>query len=582
MPGAAPFVWGVWAAMLLLALFYVAKFGSRLPFYDDWLLVPTLTGAEPLTVAYLWEPVNEHRVPVPKLILYVVDRLSGFDFRAGMFLNVALLGGLSLAMLRTMQSMRGHLHFADAFIPLLVLGLGQWESLLIQYALNLVGSTVVAGTFLLLLAGSGPQVSPRRTLLMAGCLVLLPLCGASGLVLVPALALWLALVGARHCRAADVPSRRLGLLVLVLVATALLLSGLYLVGLRSPGNGPTASKPAPLLAHGLDVLALVFGAPGLAVAPWKSAVIPAALLSGGAVWLGAWVRRPAERIVLLGFLAFLLGMGCLAGAIAWGRAEIVPRHATLLLPLGCCLYFLWGRYGSSSAASTAQMTLLLLAALAFVPNLRSAIDNGRNRRVALRSFEASLACRVPPALLAECGADRVFPGACKESVTRSIAGLRDRGAAAFRALPEDVPLRVAALPTSVVSLHDLLATDGVARPVGDDPAIEVALPRAELVHAIRLHYVYSNSLGSGDLFTFSWHPGANDPSPETSGPKVLLEAGPGNGGQRTVTVWVHQRIDGFRMAPRIKMFALRLAAVELLLPEQTNGDGEVPTTAQAW
>src|SRR5437868_1740416 len=88
-PGAAVFVWGVWAALLLLALFYVAKFGSRLPFYDDWLLVPTLTGAEPLTPAYLWEPVNEHRVPLPKLVLYALDRLSGFDFRAGMFLNVA-------------------------------------------------------------------------------------------------------------------------------------------------------------------------------------------------------------------------------------------------------------------------------------------------------------------------------------------------------------------------------------------------------------------------------------------------------------------------------------------------------------
>jgi hypothetical protein len=484
-----------------------------------------------------------------------------------MFLNVVLLAGLSLAMLCTVGRLRGHLHFADAFFPLLVLGLGQWESLLIQYALNLVGSTVVAGVFLLLLAGSGPHVSPRRTLLMAGCLVLLPLFGASGLVLVPALAVWLAWVGLGHCRTADVSSRRLGLLVLGFVAAALLLSGLYLVGLR---GGPPTAKPSPTLAHGLEVLAQVFGAPGLAVAPWKSAVMPAALLSSGAVWLGAWVRRPAERIVLLGFLAFLLGMGCLAGAVAWGRTEIVPRHATLLLPLGCCLYFLWARYGGTSLAPTAQVILLLLAALAFTPNLRSAMDNGRTRRLALHGFEANLACRVPPAVLAECGADRVFPAACKESVGRSIAGLRDAGAAAFKALPEDVSLRVAALPTSVVSLHDLLETDGVARPTGGDPAVEVALPRAEFVHAIRLHYAYANILGSPDLFTFSWHQGASDVGPETAGPKVLLEAGPDDGGERTVTVVVNRRIDGFRMVPRIKMFTLRLVAVELLLPEETG------------
>jgi hypothetical protein len=176
----------------------------------------------------------------------------------------------------------------------------------------------------------------------------------------------------------------------------------------------------------------------------------------------------------------------------------------------------------------------------------------------------------------------VFPEACRGSVTRSIAGLRDRGAAAFRSLPEDVPLRVAALPASVVSLCDMLATDGVARPVGGDPTVAITLQRAEFVHAIRLHYVYSNILGCPDLFTFSWRPCANDASVETSGPKVLLEGGPGGGGERTVTVWVHQRIDGFRMVPRIKMFALRLAAVELLLPEQTDTDGEVPETAGAW
>jgi hypothetical protein len=499
-----------------------------------------------------------------------------------MFLNVTLLGALSFAMLRTVGRMRGHLHFADAFFPLVVLGLGQWESLLIQYALNLVGSTVVAGIFLLLLVGSGPQVSPRRTLLMAGCLVLLPLFGASGLVLVPALGLWLALVAVGHCRAAEAPSRRLGLLILGLVGAALLLSGLYLVGWRSPGNGPTTMKPSAVVAHGLEVLALVFGAPGLAVAPWKSVVIPALLLTGGVVWLGAWVRRPPERVVLLGFLAFLLAMGCLAGAIAWGRAEIVPRHATLLLPLGCCLYFLWVRYGGIAAAPTAQMTLLLLAALAFVPNMRSAIDNGRSRRLALRDFETNLAYRVPPALLAECGADRVFPAAWKESVGRSLARLRDAGAAAFRALPEDVPLRVAALPASVVSLRDLLETDGVVRPAGGDPAIEVALPRAEFVHALRLHYVYSNILGSPDLFAFSWQQGASDVASETAGPRVLLEAGPGEGGERTVTVLVNQRIDGLRMVPRMKMFTLRLAAVELLLPEKTEADGEVPKPAGAW
>jgi hypothetical protein len=573
MPGAVPFVWGAWAALLLLALFYVGKFGSRLPFYDDWTLVPLLTGAEPLTPAALWAQYNEHRVPLPRLALYALGKVSGFDFRAGMFLNVALLGGLSFALLRTSRQVRGYLHFADAFLPLLVLSLAQWESFLIEYALNLVGSTVVAGTFLLLLAGAGPQVSPRRAVLMAACVVLLPLFGASGLVLVPALALWLAFVGVVFCRAADVPARRWGLLVVGLVAAALLLGGAYFVGYQHPGSSPLAVKPAHVFPRGLQVLGMLFGASGLPFALLKAGVVPALLLAGGGVWLAAWCRKPQERVILLGFLAFLLAMGCLAGAVAGGRADylggsgLVPRYTTLMVPLGCCLYFLGGRYGGASGAPATQMILFLLAAVVFVPNLRAAFDAGRCRRLALTTFENNLAARVPPGLVAECGADRVFPSACKDPVAQSIASLRDAGAAAFRSLPEDAPLRVTALPASVLSLRDMIWTDSTARPVGGDPAVEIALPRTEFVYAVRLHYVYTNILGSPDLFEFSWRRGGDDVSPLTRGPKVLLEPGPGDGGDRTVTVWVNDRVDRFQLVPRIKMFALRLDAVELVLPE---------------
>src|SRR5438270_692547 len=97
---------------------------------------------------------------------------------------------------------------------------GVWAALLLLalFYVTKFGSTVVAGAFLVLLAGSGPHVSPRRAVRMAACLLLLPLFGASGLVLVPALALWLVLVAVLLCRAADVPSRQQGLLVLGLVA----------------------------------------------------------------------------------------------------------------------------------------------------------------------------------------------------------------------------------------------------------------------------------------------------------------------------------------------------------------------------
>ena len=94
-------VWAVWALMLLTALAYVAWYPGNVPFFDGWVMVPFLTGAEPVTPAWLWEQHNEHRIPLPKLLLLALYRLSGNDFHAGMFFSVAALAGLAAALIRT-------------------------------------------------------------------------------------------------------------------------------------------------------------------------------------------------------------------------------------------------------------------------------------------------------------------------------------------------------------------------------------------------------------------------------------------------------------------------------------------------
>src|SRR5205807_49562 len=118
----------------------------------------------------------------------------------------------------------------------------------------------------------------------------------------------------RHSRAADRAARRQGRLILALVAVAVLLSGLYFAGLQHLIRGSSTPTPAQTLAQARQVLGMLLGASGLPWAPLKTAVVPLALLAGGGVWLAAWLRRPQERVVLLGLLAFLLGMGCLVGA----------------------------------------------------------------------------------------------------------------------------------------------------------------------------------------------------------------------------------------------------------------------------
>src|SRR6516162_8487433 len=67
--GAPIFVWTVWGAMVLVTLTFVRTYGTNVPQSDEWCIVPYLTGAKTIDGAWLWDQHNEHRIPLPKLIL---------------------------------------------------------------------------------------------------------------------------------------------------------------------------------------------------------------------------------------------------------------------------------------------------------------------------------------------------------------------------------------------------------------------------------------------------------------------------------------------------------------------------------
>src|SRR5262249_24127651 len=61
-------------------LFFVYRYGDDVPYFDDWLIVPALTGHESITLRWLWSQHNEHRMPLTKLILLGLSRVSAGDF----------------------------------------------------------------------------------------------------------------------------------------------------------------------------------------------------------------------------------------------------------------------------------------------------------------------------------------------------------------------------------------------------------------------------------------------------------------------------------------------------------------------
>src|SRR5262249_47911469 len=222
-------VWVVWATMLLVVLACIAKYGPDIPRAEDWLPVPPLPGNEPSLIKWLWEQNSEHRLPLPRLAYLGLLKLTGGDFRSGMVFDTLLMAALAGAMILVARRLRGRISYADAFFPIAFLNLGHWDNLIWSWQIQLVLSTLFASVLLLIIVTRGAELALAPAAIAAGCLVALPLCGANGLVLVPALAAWLGHAAFRSWQGGQ-SERTTALVLSASVGIALALTGLYFVG----------------------------------------------------------------------------------------------------------------------------------------------------------------------------------------------------------------------------------------------------------------------------------------------------------------------------------------------------------------
>ena len=109
------FVWSVWSLSAGAALWLVANYGRNLPFWDDWEMVPALTGAQPVTPAWLWSQHNEHRPMLPRLIMAGLFRAVRADFRLPRYVNAGLLSAMAAAMLLVARRIRGIASISSRF-----------------------------------------------------------------------------------------------------------------------------------------------------------------------------------------------------------------------------------------------------------------------------------------------------------------------------------------------------------------------------------------------------------------------------------------------------------------------------------
>lgn len=443
-------VWGAWALMVAGALALVGLYGSNVPSWDGWDMVPTLTGAQPVTLEWLWSQHNEHRVPLPRLLLLGLNSVV-IDFRLAMIFNVLATGALAAAMIRTAAALRGRRVLTDAFFPLLLLCPGQAANLLWGWQVQFFASMLLAGVALLLLLRCAPgRDAPTGVALpLGGCLVLLALCGANGLALVPGLAVWLLWTFRRRPAA------------VALAALALALTAAYFVGYEAVPFHPKSPGPRATLRTSVQFLSLGLGPAVRDVWPLSGVAALGLLVGSVGALAHAWRTRPELRHGALGLGCFLGAMASLALGLGLGRDGFETRYTTLALPAWCCAYFAFSAYAPRGVGAAGRWALLLLTLAALVPNADFGLAYARDLRAKLAAFEQDLEAGVPAHRLVARHGEALHPH--HELVSDYLPMLRDAGVGRFGALTR-APLREVVVPLSsdrVLDLQRPIALEGM-------------------------------------------------------------------------------------------------------------------------
>lgn len=136
----------LWLPLLLIILplvfqiAYLCSFSVDLPWWDQWLLVPGFramaSGKPERILAALWAQHNEHRIPLPRLIFFLLAEASDWNVLVEMWLSlivsVLTFAGWWLIYRKTVGTSWW------GFVPIawLVFSLGQWENILFGMQLS--------------------------------------------------------------------------------------------------------------------------------------------------------------------------------------------------------------------------------------------------------------------------------------------------------------------------------------------------------------------------------------------------------------------------------------------------------------
>jgi hypothetical protein len=274
-----------------------------------------------------------------------------------------------------------------------------------------------------------------------GFLVLLPLCGGSGIALLPPIVVWLA--GYVACgwwsnRDPGPSARALG--VTLLMMTAAIVTW-YLLGYVRPWSVPDAPSASAAWATTLQALSLVISPSRWGywmMTGW--AVLLLAVVTVLKLGIIAW-QSPPERPRALGLAAVTVALLGVAASVGISRsglgqsAGLASRYITIMAPLLCILYVTWLIYGSTPVRPAIHVGLLALVCAGIPAQLRLARDLGHWRCSVYVRIERSLEVGIPSSRLLDFACSRLHPD--RAMIYESFKMLQKAQVGNFRYMVDD-------------------------------------------------------------------------------------------------------------------------------------------------
>lgn len=572
-PGTGLFVGSIWMAMLVLAVVYVLRFGADVPLWDDYAVVPQLAGTEPVTIGWLWSQHSEHRIPLARLILLGAFRSSGADPRPVMLLIVGLLGALAVGLLLAVRRVRGSWHAADAFLPLVLLNLGQHENFLWSIQITYVLAVVLLGVVLAVVVRSREVPGLGSLALASLCMSLMPLCNAGGLAFLPALLLWLWLLAAGVLVRHGAAGRRRALAIAAFSLPPLVLMGLYLHGYSAPAHHAAPGDATAVARTTLQFLAMSLGEPGARLWPASGLLVLALLLSATALLAWVWIRQPASAARIEGLAWVLAAVVSLALGSGWGRsgegvlAGLQPRYTTLAAPALLVSYFALSCYGWRASRTFCPLILFFLGCVLLWPNIETAWTTGDAAHRKALAVDRDLASGVPLFRLVRRHTPFLHPS--QEILHESLSLLQRAGIGRFRSIQDDPPFGEQPVPLQPVEVRLARWNEGRIEVTGLDPWIRFNLAAPLYVCGVRMRYAHAAANGAPAHFRMAWRgPTLADLPIEPQYGNWNLPTGP----DQTTTIWIDDWISQIRIQPDNHPCTFELRTLTLLLPTAQFSD----------